>query len=76
MDTPTRAVIDAETNEVVYIPFTAQEIADRDALAKMLADEQAAKVVSDVQQATIKASGIAALVKLGLTPEQAAAVSG
>lgn len=73
-ETLTKVVVDCSTGEQQVLPLTAEEIADLEALraqaeADRLAAEEAAAAV-----AAAKASGIAKLLALGLTEEEAQAL--
>lgn len=56
-------------------PFTAEEIADREAAAKAFAEKQAADEAAAKAVAEAKASAEAKLAALGLTADEIAALS-
>lgn len=73
-ETLTKVIVDCSTGEQQVLPLTAEEIADLEvaraqAEADRLAAEEAAAAV-----AAAKASGIAKLLALGLTEEEANAL--
>ena len=79
METPVKVVIDlskpkGEREQI--IPLTAEEIAERDAMALQAAEEQAAREAAEAQKAQDKADAIAALTALGLTEAQINALVG
>ena len=79
MTTPVKVVVDlskpkGEREQI--IPLTAEEIAERDAMALQAAEEQAAREAAEAQKAQDKADAIAALTALGLTEAQINAVVG
>ena len=63
-----KLVVDCSTGEAVYVPLTAEEIAQREADAQAYAVEQAAREAEATQKATARA---ALLKKLGITAEEA-----
>lgn len=63
-----KLVVDCSTGEAVYVPLTAEEIAQREADAQAYAVEQAAREAEAAQKATARA---ALLKKLGITAEEA-----
>ena len=63
-----KIIVDCSTGEVQEIALTAEEIAEREAMAKEYADQKAAEEVI----ATAKAEAKAALLdRLGITAEEA-----
>ena len=68
----TKVVVDCSTGEQQVLPLTAEEIAQREADAAAFAAEQAAREAAAAAEA--KASGIAKLLALGLTQEEADAL--
>ena len=71
---PTKLVINCETGEREIIPLTAEEIAEREALATQALADQAAREAEETAKANAKASGIAKLLALGLTEAEATAL--
>lgn len=70
----TKVVVDCSTGEQQVVPLTAEEIAQREADAAAFAAEQAAREAEAAAAAEAKASGIAKLLALGLTQEEAEAL--
>jgi hypothetical protein len=75
-NTPIALEIDCTTGTVVERPLTADEIADRTALAEQAAQEQAARDAEAKAAADAKASAIAKLTALGLSDAEVAALIG
>jgi len=67
--------MNCETGKVTERPFTAEEIAQREADAAAFAAEQAARDAAAAAAATAKASAEAKLAALGLTAAEIAALS-
>ena len=76
MSTPIAIEVNCETGEVVERPLTPEEIAQREADAAAAAAAEAERVAAEEAAAATKASAIAKLAALGLTPEEAAAIVG
>jgi len=70
-----KIVVNCETGEQTEVPLTAEEIAQREADAAAYAEQQAIAEAEAAQIASDKADAIAALVALGLTEAQIAALS-
>lgn len=70
----TKVVVNCETGEQQILPLTAEEIAQHEAAAAAFAAEQAAREAEAAAAAEAKASGIAKLLALGLTEEEANAL--
>ena len=70
----TKIVVNCQTGEQSVVPLTAEEIAQREADAAAFAAEQAAREAEAAAAAEAKASGIAKLMALGLTEEEAQAL--
>lgn len=70
----TKVVINCETGEQQVVPLTAEEIAQHEANAAAFVAEQAAREAEAAAAAEAKASGIAKLLALGLTQEEADAL--
>lgn len=73
-DTPIAIEVNCETGEVVERPLTAEEIAQREADAAAFAVAEAERIAAAEAAAAAKASGIAKLLALGLTEEEANAL--
>lgn len=74
-ETLTKIVIDCSTGEQTILPLTTEEIAQREADAIAYAEQVAAQEAEAAQVAADKASAVAALVALGLTESQIAALT-
>ncbi len=74
MTTPTKLVIDCATGERKEIPLSAEEIAEREALAAQAELDRAAREAEETAKAEAKASGLAKLIALGLTEAEATAL--
>lgn len=70
----TKVVVDCSTGEQQIIPLTAEEIAQREADAAAFAEAQAAAEAEAAAKVAAKESGIAKLLALGLTQEEAEAL--
>ena len=70
----TKIVINCETKEETIVPLTAEEIAQREADAAAFAVAEAERIAAAEAAAEAKASGIAKLLALGLTEEEANAL--
>lgn len=71
-DTPMKIIVNCETGEVQELPLTAEEIAEREAMAAQAAEEQAAREAEAAALAALKASARAKLVAgQPLTEEEA-----
>lgn len=75
-ETPTKLVVDCATGEQTIVPLTAEEIAEREAVAAQLEAERAEREAAAEAQAEAKASALAKLTALGLTEEEAKAIAG
>lgn len=78
-ETPVKIVVDlsrpkGEREQI--IPLTAEEIAEREAMALQAAEEQAQREAEEQAKADAKASAEAKLSALGLTPEEITALLG
>jgi len=71
---PTKLVINCATGEKTEVELTAQEIAQREADAAAYAAEKAAADAAAEATAEAKASGLAKLIALGLTEDEANAL--
>ena len=74
MTTPTKLVIDCATGERKEIPLSAEEIAEREAMAAQAELDRQAREAKETAKAEAKASGIAKLLALGLTQAEAEAL--
>lgn len=70
----TKIVVNCETGEQSIVPLTAEEIAQREADAVAYAEQKAEELAAAEAAAAAKASGIAKLLALGLTEEEANAL--
>jgi hypothetical protein len=70
----TRLEINCETGEQTIIPLTAEEIAQMEADRVAAQAEADARALEEIAKAEAKASGIAKLLALGLTEEEANAL--
>ena len=78
-ETPVKIVIDLskpEGEREQIIPLTADEIAEREALALQAAQEQAEREAAEAQRQANKESAKAKLAALGLSDEEVAALLG
>ncbi len=73
-ETPTKLVVDCATGEQTIVPLTAEEIAEREAVAAQLETERAEREAEAQAKAEAKASALAKLETLGLTEEEANAL--
>ncbi len=73
-ETLTKIVINCETKEETIVPLTAEEIAQQEATATAFAEAQAAAEAEAAAKEAAKSSGIAKLLALGLTQEEAEAL--
>jgi TctA family transporter len=70
----TKLVVNCETGEQQVIPLTPEEITQREADAAAFAVAEAERIAAAEAAAEAKASGIAKLLALGLTEEEANAL--
>lgn len=73
-DILTKLVIDCSTGERTEVPLTAEEIAEREAMAAQAAEEEAAREAEAVAKAEALASAQAKLAALGLTEDEVNAI--
>lgn len=73
-ETLTKVIVNCETGEQSVVPLTAEEIADLEAAQAAAQAEADARAVAEMAAAEAKASGIAKLLALGLTEEEANAL--
>ena len=72
-DTPMKLVVDCSTGEQTYVALTAEEIAEREAMAAQAAEDEAAREAEEAATAALKESARAKLVAgEPLTTEEAA----
>jgi hypothetical protein len=71
----TRLEVNCETGETIEIPLTAEELAQREVDAAAALEAKAAQDAEIAAKAAAKADAIAALVALGLTEAQVAALT-
>ena len=74
-DIITRLEVNCETGETIEIPLTEAELLQREADAVAYAEAKAIEDAEAEAKATAKAEAIAALVALGLTEAQIAALT-
>lgn len=78
-ETPVKVVVDLSKpkgQRESIIPLTAEEIAEREAMAVQAAEEQAQREAELQAQADAKAAAQSKLEALGLTAEEIAAITG
>lgn len=75
-NTPTKLIIDCANGERKEIPLSAEEIAERDAMAAQAEADRLAEEEARAQREADKASAIAKLTDLGLTEDEALALVG
>ena len=73
-ETLTKVVVDCATGQQQVLPLTAEEIADLEASAAQAEADRLAAEQAAAEAAAAKASGIAKLLALGLTEEEANAL--
>lgn len=74
-ETLTKIVVNCETGVAVELPLTDEEIAQREADAAAFAVAEAERIAAAEAAAEAKANGIAKLLALGLTEEEAQALT-
>jgi len=70
-----KIIVDCSTGETTVVPLTAEEIAEREAMAAQAEVDRIAAEAEAAAKAEAKASGEAKLAALGLTAEEIAALS-
>jgi len=78
-DTPVKVIVDLSKpkgQRESIVPLTAEEIAERDAMAIEAQAEQEAREAEEAAKVAAKESAIAKLTSLGLTEEEALALVG
>lgn len=73
-DTLTKIVVNCQTGEQSIVPLTAEEITQRENENAIFMAEKEAAEQEKAAKAAAKASGIAKLLALGLTQEEAEAL--
>ena len=73
-ETLTKIVVNCETGVQEIIPLTVEEIADRETAAAAYAAQKAIDDAAATAAAEAKASGLAKLLALGLTEDEANAL--
>ena len=73
-DTPVKLVVNVETGEQEYIPLSAAEIAEREAMAAQAEADRQAREAEEAARLAAKASAEAKLAQLGLTADEIAAL--
>lgn len=76
MANPTKLIVDCATGERTVVELTAEEIAERDALAAEAEAQRLAEAEAQAQKEADKASALAKLTALGLTESEALALVG
>jgi hypothetical protein len=79
MDTDNNQMItisDALTGEVIERPFTAEEIIEQENISSQAQADQEAREAERIAKEEAKANGMAKLIALGLTEEEAGALIG
>lgn len=71
-----KVVVDTATGEHKYIPLSAEEIAEREAMAAQAEQERLEREAAEAAKAEAKASAEAKLTELGFTTEEIAALLG
>ena len=74
-EVPTKVIVDCSNGTSQIVTLTAEELAQREADAAEFAAQQAAREAAAAAEAEAKASGIAKLMALGLTEEEAQALT-
>lgn len=77
MDTDNNQMItisDAATGEVIERPFTAEEIVEQENISAQVEADQEAREAERIAKEEAKANGMAKLIALGLTEEEAGAL--
>jgi len=72
---PTKLIINCETGEQTEVELTAEEVAQREADAAAYAERKAQEKAEAEAKALAKTSALAKLAKLGLTEEEAKAIT-
>lgn len=75
-DIPMKLIINCETGEEQYLPFTEEEIAQMEANRLAFEAAEESRLAEEAAKAAIKASALAKLAALGLTEEEASAIAG
>lgn len=70
----TKLIVNCETGEQTVVPLTAEEIAEREAMAAQAEQERLEREAAEQAKADAKASGLAKLIALGLTEAEATAL--
>lgn len=76
MATPTKLIVDCATGAHKEVPLSAEEIAEREAMAAQAEADRLAQEQAQAEVGAAKASANAKLEALGLTPEEIAAITG
>ena len=79
MDTDNNQMItisDAVTGEIIERPFTAEEITEQENISTQAQADQEARDAERTAKEEAKANGMAKLIALGLTEEEAGALIG
>jgi hypothetical protein len=70
----TKLVIDCKTGEQTVVPLTAEELAEREAMAAEAELDRQAREAEEAARLAAKASAEAKLAQLGLTADEIAAL--
>lgn len=73
-ETLTKIIVNCETGEQTVVELTADEIAEREAMAVQAEADRVAREAEETAKAEAKASAEAKLAALGLTAEEIAAL--
>jgi hypothetical protein len=69
-------IVNPENPNGILVDFTAEEIAENNALQQTIVNEDSAKATAKAEQDAIKVSGNQKLLDLGLTQAEASALTG
>ena len=71
---PTKIIVNCETGEQTIMPLTAEEIAEREAMAIQAEQQRLEREAAEAAKAAAKASAETKLASLGLTADEIAAL--
>ena len=71
---PTKLIVDCSTGETTEVELTAEEVAEREAMAIAHAEQKAEEDALEAAKEASKASAINKLTALGLTADEAKAL--
>ena len=72
---PTKLIVDCSTGETTEVELTAEEVAEREAMAIAYAEQKAEEDAEVAAKAAAKESANAKLAALGLTAEEISALT-